>query len=706
MGCCCGDARRLPVGAQVEPIKITERREPVILGLGAVVILTAALTIAPVSNNDIWIHLTTGEIILRDRALPQTDPYSFSAAGHPYLVHEWLSAVVFAQVFRLTGVPGLTVLKFLVITGTVVALFLTCRLQRDRLVIVIPALALMEYVAAQRYLERPHIFTFLFSSLYLYLLARYRVAGGSRTDLALIIPLHVLWTNLHSGFFLGLAILTVFAVAAAGTRVRRRLCRTEAENSVGNLTAMCGLPLVCLVASLANPYGAELLAFPFRLTGMEIYMARIFEWRPPLDPAFRSTFMFYGYWVWTSLLLASFIVRVPGTMSGSYRQKLVDGAFMLSLLVFAYAFMWQPQWVTSTRRVWMVLAVAWCLWRVRKLDFAAAGLTAVALFISLQHNRAVADALVITFPVLTRNLSDLLRYATIRQPPRRLQRLETVAAPFLSFLVILLALHVHVFGYYYTWSGRRQGGIGIGRNMPVCAVDYVVRRGLTGNAFTSYTTAALLIHRRYPAVKVSMDSRNEVYGPALFEEFERSKETTTAMAAYLRKYPVDFFLVAHNDLSPQITYDLLSEGTWAQVFFDDRTYILVRRDRAAPGLIERDGYQFVFPALLGSNPVPASHAEAYFRESSRALAECPDAWLPRWYRAQALLHLDRKDEAVRDVVGVIARRPDWWEAWALLAVLREATGDSVGALAAYERAVRLNPAYHAGKEALTRLGGS
>jgi hypothetical protein len=681
--------------------------------MGGVIVLIAGLTIAAISNNDIWIHIKTGDLILRDLALPRLDPYSFTASDHPYLVHEWLSAVVFSLVYRLAGVPGLTVFKFLLVLGSALSLFFTGRRRGDRLGVVLPAFAVLGYVATQRYIERPHLFTFLFASLYLYLLFRFRDGDRRRWCLAVIVPLHVVWVNLHSGFFLGLVLLAVFAAGALGDWTREKLRGSPREGGLTgtDVALLGGLPLVCLAASLLNPHGVELLMFPFRLTGMEIYMARIFEWRPPFDPVFDSTYMFYGYWVWVVLLVGSFLIPV-GRAAATARgwRWVLDAGFIAMFLVFAYAFMWKHEWLTRHRELWILLAGAWCLANLQEMDFTAVGLTTVAFVLSLQHNRHVADALTITFPVLTHNLSRILDWIEGRllrtSWERRWAVANATAVGVLALALVLLGVQVQVFGYHYTRSGTRQGGIGIAENMPACAVDYVVRRGLSGNAFVSYTTAALLIQRRYPDVKVNMDSRNEVYGPELFEEFERSKQAPSAMAAYLEKYHVDFFLVGYTDLSPPVMHYLLGEAGWAQVFFDDRNVVLVPRKGADPALIARDGYETVFPWLLPSGMIPAGRAEAFLRESTRALAACPAAWLPHWYRAQALIQLKRPNEAIGEILVAVARRPDAWQAWGTLAMLRESAGESAAAAEAYENALKANPSYRNAEVALRRLRGS
>src|SRR5262245_34290522 len=79
--------------------------------------LVAALGWCKLSSNDIWILLEVGEYIVQHRAVPLLDPFSFTAADRPYVVHEWLAAVLFHLVDAAAGPAGVIVLK----TGVVLA---------------------------------------------------------------------------------------------------------------------------------------------------------------------------------------------------------------------------------------------------------------------------------------------------------------------------------------------------------------------------------------------------------------------------------------------------------------------------------------------------------------------------------------------------------------------------------------------------------
>ncbi|TMQ71123.1 MAG: hypothetical protein E6K81_10890 [Candidatus Eisenbacteria bacterium] len=59
-------------------------------------LLILAINVTPITNNDIFLHLKTGELILETGQVPVVDDYSALARGRPFAAHEWLAGVLFA----------------------------------------------------------------------------------------------------------------------------------------------------------------------------------------------------------------------------------------------------------------------------------------------------------------------------------------------------------------------------------------------------------------------------------------------------------------------------------------------------------------------------------------------------------------------------------------------------------------------------------
>src|SRR5437660_11881243 len=58
------------------------------------------------NDGDVSWHIATGQWILDHRAIPHTDPFSFTWLGKPWVPIEWLSAVIYASAYRLAGYGG------------------------------------------------------------------------------------------------------------------------------------------------------------------------------------------------------------------------------------------------------------------------------------------------------------------------------------------------------------------------------------------------------------------------------------------------------------------------------------------------------------------------------------------------------------------------------------------------------------------------
>jgi hypothetical protein len=73
-------------------------------------------------DTDLWGHIRFGQAILATGHIIRADPYSYSAAGHIWIDHEWLSEVIMAASYNWLGVLGLRLLKLTLTVVTFVFL--------------------------------------------------------------------------------------------------------------------------------------------------------------------------------------------------------------------------------------------------------------------------------------------------------------------------------------------------------------------------------------------------------------------------------------------------------------------------------------------------------------------------------------------------------------------------------------------------------
>ncbi len=152
---------------------------------------------------DLWWHLQTGQDIVASRAIPQTDIYSFTKAGSEWVTHEWLSEVVIYATYRISGWAGL----LFVFSGFITAAFyLVYRRCTGKPYIAAFAILLAVAASSPLFGVRPQMITLLLASTFIALLTDYSNDGKSRR-LYWMVPLMLLWVNLHAGFALGLGLI-------------------------------------------------------------------------------------------------------------------------------------------------------------------------------------------------------------------------------------------------------------------------------------------------------------------------------------------------------------------------------------------------------------------------------------------------------------------------------------------------------------------
>ena len=62
------------------------------------------------ADGDTGWHIATGQWIATHGTVPRSDPFSFTARGHPWVAHEWLSELLMYGAWRFGGWSGLILL--------------------------------------------------------------------------------------------------------------------------------------------------------------------------------------------------------------------------------------------------------------------------------------------------------------------------------------------------------------------------------------------------------------------------------------------------------------------------------------------------------------------------------------------------------------------------------------------------------------------
>lgn len=232
-------------------------------------------------DTDVWLYLKAGEHICQTLRPLRADIFSYTAAGQPWIDAHWLSQVVLWLAYAAGGSVGLCVLRLALVVTLFAVLYRCCRLLAGEL-IVTAVLTLALLIANDGFLIKPHLLSLLLAALFVAILER--APRSPRARLWPLIPLQILWANMHPSFFLGPFLILAYlfnALLRPGTRA-------------GYLNKLViTLPLVAC-ASLLTPYGFALLTQPLLQTTTRLFMQTVSPWTPPSSafPAPFSVFFF------------------------------------------------------------------------------------------------------------------------------------------------------------------------------------------------------------------------------------------------------------------------------------------------------------------------------------------------------------------------------------------------------------------------------
>jgi hypothetical protein len=277
---------------------------PWLVGVGVYVLLLT-LGLRLLNDPDSYSHIAVGRWIMAHGAVPASDSFSFSMYGAPWIAFEWLSEVIYAAVYTLSGWAGVAALAA---AATALAVGLLTRfLLRElsptpTLLMVITAVILL----APHMLARPHMLTLPIMVAWAAALVRCMDRHAPPPYWAL--PLLVLWANLHGSVVLALGLI--------GPAVLEALLDEKRSEWPRVLLRWLPFTALAVAACCLTPYGPGPLLIPLTTLGLGDALGWITEWRPQ-DFGHFGTFEF--------LLLAGIFALSRGVTLPVVRALVVLG---------------------------------------------------------------------------------------------------------------------------------------------------------------------------------------------------------------------------------------------------------------------------------------------------------------------------------------------------------------------------------------------
>jgi tetratricopeptide (TPR) repeat protein len=422
-----------------------------------------SLGLQKIRTFDYWWHLRTGALIAETGSVPTVDPYSYTVAGNPWIDIHWLHQVGLHALHSLGGHDAVVIGKavFVVLLALILG---TIGWRRERPWVSALAVGLMLASAGDRFMPRPELPSFVCLAAVLALLDRFERRGD--VWVYAIVPVQLLWINVHGLFALGLAVVGIHLAA----EVVRPLVQPGASLRRARLLRLGGVLALSVLASLLNPNSWEGLLYPIQQLQMV---------GPPED---RGVF---------GSIIAELVPPLAAGISTSFPLSLVPVSTLAFLSLCCMALNWR-QVRASDPLVWVAF-----------------------VYLGLGAQRNLAVFAIVAAPILVRNANQFLDRHPI---PRRAPGLASLAV---AAGLALLTLDVARGTWFPRIGSHREPGLGtLDVYYPIAAAEWIARERPPGPISHHMADGGYLIWRLWPDYPVMTDGRLEVYGPERFVELQ------------------------------------------------------------------------------------------------------------------------------------------------------------------------------------------
>lgn len=497
---------------------------------------------------DLWWQLRTGEYILEHGEVPDTDVFSYTFAGEPWLNVKWGFEVLMAKVAGWGGPESIYILQVIASLLILVFSFKTWQqLSHSKgqpssgLVI---SLLLLLFTISFRLNGRPEMTSHVMTAAYLFLFMRYRNNAGWRV--LWFIPLQMLWANMHEGYGVGLVMLAVFT---GSLWVEHLLLSKSDKTSLQNAGKFTGVAVLSWLAVAIHPSGTTMLTHLLEIynqLGGNKFTVELYDVTNSL------------YWTY---------------------QAYVNIAVMIVCLGL---FIWKFKRTGNWKKVLAQYGLAyWALY----LAF---------FYLSLKSQRNIPFAMLAATPLLAHLLDDLFSTKTWYQGNALRWGTAVLAAGFY--------ISICTNAFYNTFTPRDRYGMAvIVENTPEGAARFIEQNNLRGHAFVDYLSSSYLLWRLQPEFKTYIDLRDldifneKFFDNVLFSYTQPGAETQSGQTLWQYMDGLDQFeyvvLLNNQNFAPIQRYILYNDPNFDLVYVDPLNTIFLRVTDAHQPTLQRYGFK-------------------------------------------------------------------------------------------------------------------
>lgn len=510
-----------------------------VVAVGLLALLVAVMSARPLTHDDLFWHMRTGELVLETGSVPTTDPFSHTLPGAPWTSHEWGFGLITHALASAAGLIALVHLQQVITLALFALLYAVVRraLASQRRALAVPLL-LVGLCAAYKplFIMRAALFSSLLLVLLSYLLWRLQRRSDRRAAIAIAV-LFLVWANLHAG--------VVFGLAALGLHVLQRALqawldgeRQPAAIARGAAGQLALLLAACAALTLVNPNGLNLWTFSFEANRLVFHSGLRWSMGHYAAPTLSAYPVFYA-------LLALFLLAClpPRGLLALLRSRTSPllGQWLCALLFLVLA-------LRSSRFIpeFVIFAVPFCAARWGAAPSAGAPEAAAAW------------------------------------PGRLAQKLGARAElPSHLLGIALVALAAAIIRPEWPRSP-------LSSHFPKVAVEFMRREGIAGRMFNPENFGGYLGY--YLRIPVYWDGRNDVFLP-----IARQYAHAGSFGELVDAHGLEL-LVMHSPYGVKFgRYLRERRDLWSLVYFDETVALYVKRIARFANVIARWDYTLLQP---------------------------------------------------------------------------------------------------------------
>lgn len=477
------------------------------------------------TDNDVWLHLRVGETICKTHQIPRKDFLSYTQEGKPWVLHEWLSQIILYGLWKIGGENGLIFFKAFLILACYLLVYLFS--VKNNPGIHHPISITLAALASQfHFFERPHIFSFLFLSLFILIL--HHIKQGLKLSKAalLLCLIQLLWVNMHGSWILGPVLLFIYLT---GNILSDILLEAKSSRPLGWARALQSsflkkiaiLLFFISAINLINPYGVQMLLLPFQIVHAPLFQEMIVEWFSPFAKIVQPA------------------------------QKYILGIF-LAYTIYLGITLWLNR---------------------RKTELWQWGVCCAFFSLACRSVRMIPIFSFATLPIALLSSERTIENAFAGKKDSRV--VTIVCGIGIAALIFLVCTN-----RFYVWQRLPERfALGVSpQQFPIGAAEFIREQKIQGKGFNTLGWGSYLIWS-LPKKKVFIDGRGEIYGETFMQYYWNSISDLSLWRALTDRFQFDYLLLPAGQPVSALMLPYLSRAPdWALVYFDETSLLFCKRN--------------------------------------------------------------------------------------------------------------------------------